>query len=303
MPPDPLSIFSSEISCCDTPFDALLIPPSPSASANYPMFYDLNVPWPIPLGAGIDVKQSKKASKKKGKEPVLEKGEPDAISERMDPMGLLGEEKRANLERRVEMLIHLGYSVLSFSHTVHTRIIPGVHTNPFPPTSPAPFPHLDSRTVPRPKRHILQLHRLTLVLDEDSFGGNANHGITNANVSLLSTFDILAVRPLTETAFQSACLSLTALAPHSIDIISLDLASSPRLPFHLKRSTVSKALEGGAVFEICYTGAVSGEIGERRNLIAGAREVIRITGGKGVVLSGEVEEMMGLRGPFDVINL
>lgn len=115
------------------------------------------------------------------------------------------------------------------------------------------------------------------------------------------------------------CLTLTDLKPTSIDIISLDLSGNNRLPFFLKRSTVSKALENGAVFEVCYgetlgydsnsngNGSGGGDKEEknrkRRNLISCTRDLLRQTNGKGVILSSGVRNLLGLRGPNDVINL
>lgn len=41
----------------------------------------------------------------------------------------------------------------------------------------------------------------------------------------------------------------------------------------------------------------------RRNLIAGATALIRATRGRGIIISGEAKSALGLRGPWDVINL
>jgi len=71
------------------------------------------------------------------------------------------------------------------------------------------------------------------------------------------------------------------------------------------------------VFEIPYVGAIGGsseeilvdggaaEIGAnaKRNWWAGAREVVRVTKGKGIVVSGGIVNREDLRGPKDVGNL
>jgi ribonuclease P/MRP protein subunit RPP1 len=96
------------------------------------------------------------------------------------------------------------------------------------------------------------------------------------------------------------------------------------MPFHLKRSSIGAALANGVVFEICYGAAVgaedvyaveraagatgnSGNRGSvsaaRRNLIAGARELLRVTNGKGIIFSSGASDLLGLRGPADVMNL
>lgn len=181
-----------------------------------------------------------------------------------------------------------------------------------------PFPKLDPRTrgpsggdasVP-----LVQLSRLNIILDKDSVIKSGT-GFVSANSHALQQYDLLSVTPLTEAAFQHACITLSELKPFSIDIISLDLAAAPRLPFHLKRSTISAALANGVVFEITYGSAVDpgnavNDAGEardvstlRRNLFSGARDLLRVTNGKGVIFSSSARTALGLRAPYDVMNL
>lgn len=141
------------------------------------------------------------------------------------------------------------------------------------------------------------------------------------------TYDILAVCPTTEAAFALTCTSLTELKPNSIDVISLDFAAAPRLPFILRRSSISAAIQNGAVFEVCYGSLVGvedtyallraganetqqllslsseGRSKARRNLIGGVKDLLRITKGKNVIFSSGVADLLGLRGPADIINL
>ncbi|WFD23638.1 ribonuclease P [Malassezia equina] len=137
-------------------------------------------------------------------------------------------------------------------------------------------------------------------------------GFVAANSNALQQYDVLAVMPLTESGFQHACITMSELKPFSVDIISLDLATAPRLPFHLKRSTVGAALANGVVFEITYGSATtmsSATTGQqdlaaaRRNLFSGAREILRATNGKGVIISSAAMDVLGLRGPYDVLNI
>lgn len=135
-----------------------------------------------------------------------------------------------------------------------------------------------------------------------------------ASMACLRTYDLLAVRPLTSNTFNAVCLSHTELKPTgpSFDIISLDLAASPRLPFYLKRTTVGKALENGAVFEVSYSDALpaysSGSAQQQetrlRNLVSNVRDLLRVTnGGKGIIFSSAAASVLGLRSPTDVMNL
>jgi ribonuclease P/MRP protein subunit RPP1 len=76
---------------------------------------------------------------------------------------------------------------------------------------------------------------------------------------------------------------------------------------------VLKAVADGVMFEVCYgitmrssaTADKSGSVvpkDARRNVIAGARELIRITNGKGVILSSQVKHCMEMRAPLDLCN-
>ena len=80
---------------------------------------------------------------------------------------------------------------------------------------------------------------------------------------------------------------------------------------------IRTALKNGAVFEINYVGALGGEndpllvdanaaengASAKRNWWASAREVVRVTKGKGIIVSGGVVSEADLRAPRDVGNL
>lgn len=84
-----------------------------------------------------------------------------------------------------------------------------------------------------------------------------------------------------------------------------------RLPFHFKHSLVRTAAKNGAVFEMNYCGAFGNDPDTsetvnpaiRRNWWASAREVVRVTGGKGIIVSGGVTNEPDLRAPRDITNL
>jgi ribonuclease P/MRP protein subunit RPP1 len=68
------------------------------------------------------------------------------------------------------------------------------------------------------------------------------------------------------------------------------------------------ALKNGAVFEINYAGALGADgegvgAGAKKNWWGGAREVVRVTKGRGVLLSGGVVGEADLRAPRDVGNM
>ncbi|EEB94613.1 hypothetical protein MPER_06542, partial [Moniliophthora perniciosa FA553] len=62
---------------------------------------------------------------------------------------------------------------------------------------------------------------------------------------------------------------------------------------------IRTAIKNGAVFEIPYSGALTAPT----NWWASAREVVRVTKGKGVIVSSGAEEIGDLRAPRDIANL
>ncbi|KAI0916530.1 hypothetical protein AcW1_010104 [Taiwanofungus camphoratus] len=204
------------------------------------------------------------------------------------------------IESRLDLLLHLGYTVFAFNQTVQRKLDPKTHINVLDPL----LSQLRKRTG------AAFLKRLTIVLDEESEKG---FGLTTQNASLVSSYDLIALAPTTATSFSLACLTHTPPSPLTAHIISLPL-TLPRLPFHLKHTLVRTALKNGAVFEINYVGALGGEgdpggsggesgAGAKRNWWAAAREVVRVTKGKGILVSGGVSNDYDLRAPKDVCNL
>ena len=64
---------------------------------------------------------------------------------------------------------------------------------------------------------------------------------------------------------------------------------------------VRTALRNGAVFEIPYTSALDSTA--KRNWWATAREVVRVTKGKGLVVTGGGMDVADIRAPKDIGNL
>lgn len=123
---------------------------------------------------------------------------------------------------------------------------------------------------------------------------------------------LLSVSPTSLTSFSHVCLSLSPPSPFSPTLITLDPSLSPRLPFPLKRGLISSLARAGCAFELVLRGVTRqdesgeqpGEAGRRRrNWIAGAREVVRATEGKGVVVSSGAYRAGEMRGSEDLINL
>ncbi len=188
----------------------------------------------------------------------------------------------AELAHTLSFHAELGYNAIALSISVTGKL----------PTAPERIPisqvqqHLETiQTSKSPPLTLLT--RLTLTISDAA----QNHRLS----TFQPAYDILALRPTTEKALQLCCTSLEC------DLISLDL--SQRLPFVLKFKTVAAALQRGVRFEICYGPGIAGSADARRNLIGGAAALIRATRGRGIVISSEARNALGVRGPWDVINL
>lgn len=188
----------------------------------------------------------------------------------------------ADLSNTLAFHSELGYSVVAISLSVTGKL----------PSQPQSIP-VSQLTIPKSITKILT--RLTITISD----ATQNHRLT----SFLPHYDLLALRPTTEKALQLCCNSLDC------DIVSLDF--SQRLPFILKFKTVASALQRGIRLEICYSPGISSTSSSggnssndaRRNLIANAGALIRATRGRGIILSSEARNALGVRGPYDVMNL
>ena len=99
---------------------------------------------------------------------------------------------------------------------------------------------------------------------------------------------------MSEKMFQLCCNEL------EIDIIVLDL--SKRLPFSLKRTAVSHAVERGIFFEITYSASLRDPLA-RRTLISNAQALVELSKGRNVIVSSEAVSAFDVRAPYDIINL
>jgi len=175
---------------------------------------------------------------------------------------------------------------------------------------------------------VVFLKRITIVLDEDSEKGfglvgdqaysfhppSRIYGFTpqqaSTSSSIFSGYDIIALTPTTPGTLSLACLTHSQPSTLTAHVISLPL-TLPRLPFHLKHTLIRTAVKNGAVFEMNYSGAFGNDSDAletasaaiKRNWWAAAREVIRVTKGKGVIVSGGITNEPDLRAPRDIINL
>ncbi|RDW81717.1 ribonuclease P subunit p30 family protein [Aspergillus mulundensis] len=179
----------------------------------------------------------------------------------------------SEISATLSFLAELGYTTVALSQTIAGKLPP----SPTPPSLPSDVP-----------KGLTLLTRLNLPLSDPA----QNQRLT----SIAQAYDLIALRPSNEKALLNACTNAEC------DIISLDL--SVRHPYHFKFKMLSAAIARGIRFEICYGPGVTGSgLEARRNLIGNAMALIRATRGRGIIVSSEAKKALGLRAPFDVINL
>ncbi|KAF8652892.1 hypothetical protein AX16_004080 [Volvariella volvacea WC 439] len=240
-------------------------------------------------------------------------------------------------------LKEVGYTVLGLTQTIHRKLDSKTHINTLDVLMPyleqrlSKFPSGTQKVAGQANGSaaaetgncpIVFLKRLNIVLDDES-----EKGIGLA-AQPCSTYDILSLTPTTPSTLSLACLTHTLPSQLTTHIISLPLSSSigsrPAAIAKLKHTLVRTTKRNGAVFEIGYAGAMGGmgveELCEseletsdsasglggpsaavradaKRSWWAAAREVVRLTKGTGVIVSGAVGDLGDLRAPRDVGNL
>ena len=150
--------------------------------------------------------------------------------------------------------------------------------------------HIRGETKP------IQYSRITIEL-----GANLDHvhaTLTDLKPTL-DTYDVIAVMPTTDKAFQYACNTM------DVDVITFSReAMQSRLKFQLKHSLMDTALARGVVYEIPYSAMLTDNASKRQQFISNATALVQGAGsGKGVVLSSQGATAFQLRGPHDVVNM
>ncbi|XP_073270880.1 protein GAMETOPHYTE DEFECTIVE 1-like isoform X2 [Primulina huaijiensis] len=134
-----------------------------------------------------------------------------------------------------------------------------------------------------------QYTRITVIVDSPS-----QVAALNVGNPVLKSYDIAAVRPLNQSAFDQACQT------SEVDIIAIGF--SEKLPFRLKQPMVKTAIKRGVYFEITYSGLL-GDAQSRRLMISNSKMLVDWTRGKNLIFSSSASSAMELRGPQDVSNL
>ncbi|XP_023532173.1 uncharacterized protein LOC111794415 isoform X2 [Cucurbita pepo subsp. pepo] len=206
---------------------------------------------------------------------------------------------RVNRIKIVAKLMELGYSGIAYNRTIKGVMsdkdrctIPLLNVSSLQsilPTFSASLEfHRNLLGVPR-SSPFRQYTRLTICI-------NSLQEIlaVNSGNLVLKTYDLIAVKPLNQNAFEQACEKL------EIDIIAIDFAE--KLPFRLKQGHIKSAIQRGVYFEIMYSDLLS-DVHARRQMISATKVLVDWTKGKNLILSSAASSVNEIRGPFDVANL
>ncbi|KAI6089240.1 PHP domain-like protein [Hypoxylon rubiginosum] len=196
----------------------------------------------------------------------------------------------ADLELILRLSAQLGYNVVALNHSLQAPL-PFKIENPLPKL-PLQAPTTSTTKDAAPPRIPTVLHRATVSFSDPS----QNQQLRKAAMA----YDILAMRPQTEKAFQAACLTV-----EEASIISLDMTA--RLPFNLRPKSCMAAIERGLHFEIGYGQAIApdADARARAHFAGNVAQLVRATRGRGIIVSSEAAPAMAmaLRPPADVLNL
>ncbi|CAK9314467.1 unnamed protein product [Citrullus colocynthis] len=206
---------------------------------------------------------------------------------------------RANRIKIVAKLMELGYSGVAYNRTIKGVMserdrcstpllnVSSLHSI-LPSFSASVEFHRALLGVPR-SSPFRQYTRLTISI-------NTSHEVLaiNSGNLILKTYDLIAVKPLNQYAFEHACEKL------EIDIIAIDFAE--KLPFRLKQGSIKSAIQRGVYFEIMYSDLLL-DVHGRRQMISTAKILVDWTNGKNLILSSAAPSVNEIRGPYDVANL
>uniref|UniRef100_K3X2D8 Uncharacterized protein n=1 Tax=Globisporangium ultimum (strain ATCC 200006 / CBS 805.95 / DAOM BR144) TaxID=431595 RepID=K3X2D8_GLOUD len=138
------------------------------------------------------------------------------------------------------------------------------------------------------KNTVRQLKRITLKVED------MNGALALNTSTVIKSYDIVAAEATSAKVFQFLCEQA------DVDIITFDVTN--RLSFQIKRPWVDAAIKRSIYFEITYTPCLGDSAG-RRYFFSNASNLVRLTGGKHLLLSSGATRDILLRSPYDVINV
>ena len=167
-------------------------------------------------------------------------------------------------------LHHLGYSGVAFCHTTYSRL----DVNKDEADAVLPWNDLlsgergDECTFGRKTSNGMDIYRrINIVLEEVTDVSRlllpSNDQLRSSIKSLLYKYDLVSLQPMNEPTLQNICELLpsgdnTLSIP--VDIIVLEYATGSRggygLPYRIRKDNVTKAMDAGVTFEVCYATAM-----------------------------------------------
>lgn len=174
-----------------------------------------------------------------------------------------------------------GYERVAICH--HVTLTKGVQLKPAPELADL----LEQTPLTKTGRRLEVLQRLTVTVEDPAL-------LHTLSSPAADSYDLLSVCPVSDRVFLQACSVLP------IDIVTVNLAD--KLPFTLKYSQLSQAVERGLFLEICYSPALQGS-SARRHTIANSQELVKGCRGKNVLVTSNAEKALSVRPPLDVVNL
>ncbi|XP_014490814.1 uncharacterized protein LOC106753508 [Vigna radiata var. radiata] len=225
-------------------------------------YFDLNIPYPQP---SLSNKVAEQSNRTRLAVKAMELGY-TGIAYNRTIKGVMSDQHRCSIAPLTLSSLLNVLPSLSLSASLHRSILGVPLSTPF-----------------------RQYTRLTVCVDSATQAQALNSGNP-----ILKTYDLVAVKPFNQTAFDLACQTM------EVDIISIDF--SAKLPFRLKQPMVKVAMQRGICFEVTYSGLFA-DIQKRRQLISSAKLLMDWTRGHNIVFSSAAPTVNELRGPCDVANL
>jgi ribonuclease P/MRP protein subunit RPP1 len=74
--------------------------------------------------------------------------------------------------------------------------------------------------------------------------------------------------------------------------------------YFLNKSVIKQALQRGVTFEITYgSGCFEGSQAYRKNFLMNAMALVKVSKGKGIIISSDTDRRIYQRSPVDVVSL
>ncbi|XP_071448119.1 ribonuclease P protein subunit p30 [Hetaerina americana] len=198
---------------------------------------------------------------------------------------------KASIKKTVEMAKQLGYNVIALDTRLEESAFEVKKKKKGEPrdiTDIVPAPANLDDILGESQTNIKILHRLTVEF------GNSLQAHKLAQSENFKKYEIVAVIPMSQSAFQYSCSNL------DVDIITFNPEDLPQ--FRITRKMYTMATDRGVYFELMYSPAIHDST-PRRNIVSLSHVYHAVGKSQNIVVTSNAESPYDLRGPYDVINL